>query len=172
MKSQKKARLVIQLCWIGLKQVCRKLWQKRKVRIGTFSVIAILIVYKAFVGHVEPGRVGVARNIVSGEIRLQHPGWHITPPWMFSTRVDTRPIRVSVDSSGRGYGAKLIQFDLEHWKEFVDTEGWRFYWWSNRFSFNWGYKEEHRGIRDILRGYAYGSKSYPFIKVLEERIER
>ncbi len=71
-------------------------------------------------------------------------------------------------SAGRGYSAKLVQFQPDAWREFVAIEGFRYYWWANRFSLNFGYSEEYRGMRDILRGYAYSPKSYTFIKVLEE----
>jgi len=74
-------------------------------------------------------------------------------------------------SSGKVANAKLVQFDPEHWEEFVKVEGWRYYWWSNRISFNLGYREEYRGWRDVMRGYGYSAKKYPFIKVLEEFVE-
>ncbi len=97
-------------------------------------------------------------------------GVFISPPWVWVTRIDTRPVRVSVPSSGHGYSAKLVQFEKNGWEEFVAVEGWHFYWWANRFSINFGYKrgDEHRGMKDILRGYAYGSKKYSFFKVLKE----
>jgi hypothetical protein len=62
----------------------------------------------------------------------------------------------------------LLSFDKYHWKEFVAAEGWRYWWWANRFSINFGYDEEYRGMRDILRGYAYSPKQYPFLVILEE----
>lgn len=77
-------------------------------------------------------------------------------------------MRVSVDSAGHGYHAKLVQFNADGWQEFVQTEGWYYYWWANRFSFNFGYSEEHRGLKDIMRGYAYGTRRYTFINVLQE----
>lgn len=42
----------------------------------------------------------------------------------------------------------------------------------NRFSFNGSYPEEYRGWRDVMRGYAYSTKRYPFIKILEEYKEK
>ena len=77
-------------------------------------------------------------------------------------------MRVSVDSAGHGYNAKLVQFNPDGWQEFIQTEGFYYYWWANRFSFNFGYDEEHRGLKDVLRGYAYSPKQYSFLKVLDE----
>ena len=129
----------------------------------------IFLFYIGFVNHTEPTEIGIARNQVSGQMWIQEEGGiYITPPWVFVVVVDTRPVRVSVTSSGRGYSAKLVQFDKREWKEFVEVEGWRYYWWSNRLSFNFGYDQEYRGIKDLMRGYAYGAKRYPFIVVLQE----
>jgi hypothetical protein len=73
-----------------------------------------------------------------------------------------------VPSAGRGWSAKLVQFEPKAYQEFVATEGFRYYWWANRFSVNFGYRDEYRGIKDIFRGYAYSDKKYPFLTVLEE----
>lgn len=132
-------------------------------------VILVLAFYFGFVNFTEPTTIGIARNKLTGEMWLQDEGgFHLTLPWVLVARVDLRPMRVAVSSAGRGYSAKLIQFDKQGWKEFVKVEGWRYYWWANRFSFNSGYDEEYRGMRDIMRGYAYSAKRYPFIKTIEE----
>jgi hypothetical protein len=148
----------------GLKNLQQHRWVKTVVGVSAI----LLFCYLSFFNHIEPSQVGIARNWITGKIWLQEAGWHLGPPWAWTARIDTRPMRVSVDSAGHGFSGKLVQFDPAYWEEFVQVEGWRYYWWANRFSFNWGYNEEHRGIRDILRGHAYGVKKYPFIKVLEE----
>jgi hypothetical protein len=134
------------------------------------SVIAILLflLYLGFVNHVEPGEVGLTRNRFTGKTWVQQPGWSFTPPWVQVAVIDVKPIRVSVPSAGRGYSAMLVQFVPEAYESFIQTEGFRYYWWSNRFSFNFGYSEEYRGVKDVLRGYAYSSKKYPFLKVIEQ----
>lgn len=131
-------------------------------------IAGALAIYFAFFTHVEPTERGIARNWVTGELRLLEPGWHVSSPWTWVAMVDIRPMRVSVQSAGRGFSAKLVQFDVAGWREFVQTEGWRYYWWANRISFNAGHAEEHRGMKDILRGYAYGHRPYPFVKIIEE----
>ena len=132
-------------------------------------LVASAMFYFCFLNYTEPTQVGIARNWFTGKMWLQEGGgWHLSLPWTWIARVDTRPIRVSVPSSGHGYSAKLVQFEPKAWEDFIYVEGWRYYWWSNRFSFNFGYEEEHRGMKDILRGHAYGTKKYSFITILSE----
>ena len=128
--------------------------------------LAVFIVYFPFVNHLEPFDAGIARNFVTGELYIQKPGWNVTPPWVAVARVDLRPARVCITTASRAFNCKLVQFNPSEYELFVETEGFHYYWWYNRFSFNWGYSEEYRGVRDILRGYAYSAKLYPFITVL------
>ncbi len=147
-------------------------WNKGQVLkfLKIVCVLAILFCfYLGLFNYTEPTEVGVARNRMSGQMWLQEGGgWHVTAPWVSVSTIDIRPLRVSVTTTGRGYSAKLVQFNAREWRKFVDTEGFRYYWWANRFSYNFGYHEEYRGMRDILRGYAYSSKRYPFLVVLQE----
>ena len=146
-----------------------KIFQKRSVRISIALALVILLFYMFFVNYTEPTEIGIARNMITGKMWTQEKGGiHITLPWVWVACVDTRPMRVGVTSAGRGYSSKLVQFNKNAWREFVAIEGWRYYWLSNRISFNLGYEEEYRGMRDVMRGYAYSAKSYPFIVILEE----
>ena len=81
-------------------------------------------------------------------------------------RVDTQPTRVCVASASRAYNCKLVQFNASEFRLFVKTEGFHYYWWYNRLSINFGYDEEYRGLRDILRGYAFAAKQYPFVTTI------
>lgn len=126
------------------------------------------VVYLAFFHYSEPTQVGIARNWITGELRLDTPGWNTTPPWVSVAKIDKRPIRVCVTTAGRGFNCKLVQFEPSAYKELVTVEGFYYYWWYNRFSFNWGYDEEYRGVKDILRGYAYSVKQYPFVLTLRD----
>lgn len=113
--------------------------------------------------------VGISYNIFNGEVVLLNKGgWNVLPPWKLVSKIDTKPIRVCITSAGRGFNCKLVQFQPGSYRQFVETEGFRLYWWANRFSFNWGYDEEYRGIKDILRGYTFSAKKYPFVVVVEE----
>jgi hypothetical protein len=136
----------------------------------------IFISYLAFVNYLEPYQVGVARNLVSGEVSLQNPlkdrgGFYLTAPWVQVARIDTRPMRVCITSSARAFNCKLVQFEPSAYKEFVAVQGFRYYWWANRISLNFGYTEEYRGVKDLLRGYAFGVKQYPFVTVLRDYVE-
>lgn len=130
------------------------------------AFISIALVFWLFsFNYVGFNEIGIAWNRVTGTLWKQEPGFHITWPWVSVARVDTRPIRVCVTSSGKGFSCKLVKFVPSAYREFVATEGHYYYWWANRISFNFGYREEYRGMKDILRGYAYGSKMYNFIVV-------
>ena len=134
-----------------------------------YLTIGLILAYTFCFNHVEPSEVGIARNFITGNTWLQQkPGWYTTSPFTCVASVDVRPMRVLVSTAGRGYSAKLVQFNPSGWQEFVNVEGFHYYWWYNRLSFNFGYSEEFRGMRDILRGHAYGAKRYSFIKVLNE----
>lgn len=133
------------------------------------GVLSAIILYYATFTHIEVSEIGISRNFFSGHMELVPTGWHLSPPWVGISVIDTRPFRVMVSTTGRGYNAKLIQFDSSHWQDFVNTEGWRYYWLDNRLSFNLGSGfQESRGIENILRGYAYSKKPYSFLKILEE----
>lgn len=155
-----------------MKNFFKKTWpviNKKRFIVPTSIIFLLILIYAAFINHTEPTEIGIARNMVTGKMWIQEEGgFHITPPWVWVTCVPTHPVRVAVMSSGRGYSAKLVQFEKRHWKEFVALEGWRWYWFDNRFSINFSYDEEYRGIKDILRGYAYSPKQYPFLVILEE----
>jgi len=139
----------------------------RIVRLSIGTILALWILVHATLNRVEPQEVGIVRNHITGKTWTQSAGWHFTPPWTWVTTVPTRPIRVEIPTSGRGYSAKLIQFKPDYVDEFLELEGWRLYWWYNRFSINIG-QEESRGFKNIMLGYAYSNREYPFIEVLEE----
>jgi hypothetical protein len=81
-------------------------------------------------------------------------------------------MRVCITSASRGFNCKLVQFVPSDYREFVAVQGFSYYWWANRISFNSGYSEEYRGMRDLMRGYTYSVKQYPFIKILEDYPEQ
>ena len=136
--------------------------------IGGACLAMCFLFYLAFANHLEPTEVGISWNNATGEVSLQEPGWHMTAPWVQVARIDTRPMRVCITTAGRGYNCRLAQFVPAAYREFVKTEGFRYYWWSNRISLNFGYAEEYRGLRDLIRGYVYGTKQYPFVQTLQE----
>ena len=138
---------------------------------GMFLSVAFLV-YLAFFHYSEPTQVGVVRNWITGEVRLDTSGWNITPLWVSVAKIDKRPMRVCVTTAGRGFNCKLVQFEPSAYKEFVTVEGFYYYWWANRVSVNFGYNEEYRGVSDLLRGYAYSVKKYPFITIVRDYVEQ
>jgi len=140
-----------------------------RIKIIAVVVSVILCLYMLTVNYTEPTELGIARNTITGEMWTQdRGGWHLTSPFVLVTVLDMRPMRVAVLSTGHGYCAKLVQFDKKYWREFIATEGFRYYWFANRISFNLGYDEEYRGQKDLMRGYAFSVKKYPFIKIITE----
>lgn len=129
----------------------------------------LIIFYLGFVHFQDSYEIAIVWNRLTGHFYLEKTaGLHLSPPWVAAAKIDTRPQRVSIESASRSFSAKLVQFNPEGWKQFVENEGTRYYWWSNRISINFGYREEHRGMKDILRGYAYGVKKYSFITVIKD----
>lgn len=141
-----------------------------KLRVaGDICLTALVFFWLAFVHYTEAYKLGIRWNFVTGEVSVDaHGGVNISPPWVLISRVDLRPQRLCITSTTRAVNCKLVQFVPAAFREFVATEGFRYYWLSNRISFNLGYNEEYRGWRDILRGYAFGVKQYPFITVVQE----
>lgn len=125
-------------------------------------------IYLFCVNYADTTDAAIARNRLTGDVTLQQSGWHITAPWVSVAVIDTRPMRVCVPSGGRNTGCKLIQFQSTAYQEFVKTEGFRYWWWSNRISFNMGYDDEYRGGKDILRGYAFSGSTYAFLSIQKE----
>ena len=138
------------------------------VAVSLAAMLGILLL--GTVNYLEPIEVGLTWNPLTGERGLQsRAGWHLTPPRVMESTVNTSPERLCLTSAAHSaVNCRLVQFVPEHYRDFLEVEGFRWYWWSNRFSFNFGYHEEYRGVRDVLRGYAFSSQPYPFIRVLRE----
>jgi hypothetical protein len=135
------------------------------IAVGTALALSLF----STLNYVEAQHIGLTWNPLSGEKGMLQAGWHATAPWVFVSEVDTRPMRVCITTSAHaGVNCRLVQFIPERNDEFLKVEGFRWYWWSNRISFNGGYREEYRGFRDVMRGYAFSAQPYPFIRVLDE----
>ncbi len=144
----------------------------KKLVVATGICFVLGLFYLAFVNYTEAYEVGITRNIVTGEVTLQdRGGFHFTTLWVQVSRTDIRPVRVCITSATRAFNCKLVQFEHSAYKEFVAVQGFQYYWLANRISFNFGYAEEYRGMKDLLRGYAYGVKKYPFVTVLRDYVD-
>lgn len=110
--------------------------------------------------------VGIRRNIFTGELSLDDkPGPEISWPWVQVVKIDTRPRRICIECGCKNMNCVLVSFEPVGWRDFVDREGFRYYWWTNRFSFNSGANREYRGDDYLIKGYAFDEKNYSFITV-------
>jgi hypothetical protein len=76
-----------------------------------------------------------------------------------------RPQRLCIECGCKTINCRLVSFNPEGWREFTVREGFRYWWWSNRFSFNPGAEREYRGMDWIMRGYGFDSADLPFVTV-------
>ncbi len=134
-----------------------------------FIIPAVLFLfYIGFYHYTDNYEFGITYNLFSGEIKSdKHTGHHFTWPWVMETKIDTRPQRVCIVSASRNINCRLVQFDTAYYKDLVNREGFRYYWWYNRISFNLN-QETYRGTRNLLLGYAYGSNKCSCVKILQE----
>lgn len=120
--------------------------------------------YIFFFHRVDFYEVSLNKNYFTNEIVCDtNPGYKISPPWIQASVIDTRPLRVCIDCSCNALDCKLVSFNPKGYKEFVQKEGWGYYWWRNRLSINTGNQNEWRGMDNILRGYSFDGKKYEFL---------
>lgn len=111
----------------------------------------------------------IMRNIFTGEVKVDTiPGPQLSAPWVQVSRIDTRPRRMCIDCDCRVLNCKLVQFKPSGYRDFVDREGFSYWWWSNRISYNSGSDKTYRGMDWILRGYSFDNIDYKFINVTKE----
>ena len=142
-----------------------------KTKIGAIVLVLASCFYFLCFNHTRVYEAGIVWDFVTGELSIQEPNggaYHVTAPWVRVAVIDTRPSRVCLTSATKAFNCKLVQFNWREYEEFVRVQGFHYYWLNNRVSFNIGYAEEYRGVRDMLRGYAFGSEHYKFITVLRE----
>ena len=140
--------------------------QIKRIALALSSLVLLWLLFFHWTGVHE---VGIRRNIFTGEITLDSTaGFEITPPWVQVALIDTRPQRMCVECDRRSLSCKLVEFNPKGWKKFIENEGFRYYWLSNRISFNSGSEEEYRGMDWVIRGYAFSETGYPFIRVTKE----
>jgi len=141
---------------------------RKSIRILIITIICLFLSYMMFYHHTKSYEFGITRNIITGEMKPDtRTGHHFTAPWVLETTIDTRPRRVCIASASRNVNCRLVQFDTSQWKSLVEYEGFHYYWWYNRISFNWS-QETYRGLDNLFLGHAYGSNKGKFLKILQE----
>lgn len=142
----------------------------RNARIGALAILAVFtLFYLGFVHHTDTTEMDVRFDYVNGTLTSGGAGWHITAPWVKVAKIDLRPMRVCIDSASPALNCRLVHFAPSEWKEFIAVQGFGYFWWANRISFNFGYANEYRGMRDLMRGYAYSTRPYPFVEVTDSK---
>lgn len=95
-------------------------------------------------------------------------GWVITAPFVTKVHtVDLRPMQVQMNANSRVLNAKLIQFNPDGLKLFLDWHG------RNNYEGPGSPGTTGGGVgstvfSEILRSYAYDGKHYPFLTILRE----
>lgn len=126
----------------------------------------VISFYLLCIHYTDINEVAICRNEFTGNLWLDDKaGISITSPWTRAVIIDTRPIRVCVSSSSRSFNCRLVEFDKTGWRELIELEGFRYFWLDNRLSYNSGYDDEYRGMKDLLRGYSFDANKRTFIKV-------
>ncbi len=140
----------------------------KRIRLSLWIVGILFVCYLAFYHFTDSYEFGLTWNMFTGEIKPdKHTGHHFTAPWVLATKIDTRPQRVCIATATRNLNCRLVQFDTAYWRELVKFEGFHYYWWYNRFSFNSG-QDTYRGVTNLLLGHAYGNTRCSCVKVLQE----
>lgn len=117
-----------------------------------FSSMLFLIL---FLNHVDVNQIGVAYNPISGQYYSQKtPGWYITNPMVRVAYIDTLPIRVTIPSDAKVINTRLVRFKIEGLDEYIKLQG-------------FGY-ELTTSLENVLMGYAFSGKEYPFLEIMEE----
>ncbi len=127
-------------------------------------ITSLGLIYFSCFHYTNIHEVGVVKNMVSGALSHDESGFHFSAPWVLVAKLDTRPQRVCITSRARVMHCRLARVDANNYQALVAREGFRYYWWDNRLSLNLGYDEEYRGIRDLIRGYAFAEEKVEFVK--------
>lgn len=142
---------------------------RRRIKWSAAAAAALMTIYVPFVHHTDVNQVAIMHNVAKGSITIDNTaGFTLSAPWVLVARIDIRPNRVCVEGVARVANCRLARFVPQQLTLFVDREGFRYYWFANRLSFNWGHAQEYRGARNYLRGYAFSQKAVPFVQVMDE----
>jgi len=140
----------------------------KKYRYWIYLVISFFLFYLTSFHYTESYQVGISYNLFSGEIKKDdRTGYHITYPWVLVTRIDCRPIKVCIASATRNMNCRLVKFNPEKYMELMKFEGFSYYWWYNRFSFNSG-QDTYRGFNNLLLGHSYGDNRCSCVEIIKE----
>lgn len=125
------------------------------VGLVVFGIIAGAICYITCLNHVAINEVGVAYNSMDGSITIQsNSGWYVTSPMVKVVTFSTLPIVVHIPSEAKVINTKIVRLNLQGLPQFIRLQG---------FSYTMG-----QNMENILMGYAFSGKQYPFLDILQE----
>lgn len=114
-----------------------------------------------FLAHIENYEVGYLFDSRTGEITIiEHTGYVWTPPVVTSVRtVDLRPMQLCISANKRTLNCKLVRFNPEGLKTFVE--------WHGRKNYSIDSYDEGN-LRDIMKSYAFdgAGTTYPFLTIM------
>lgn len=116
---------------------------------------AMLLFYTAFLNHVAINEVGIAYNSVGGKIWVKsHPGWYLTAPTVEVATISTLPTKVTIPSEAKVINTKIVRFNPDGIDEFIRLQGFSYF--------------SDQGVENVLMGYAFSGKKYPFLDILQD----
>ena len=124
--------------------------------IAAGSFVVLLFGFYIFcLNHVHINEIGVAYNAFNGKVDIQdNPGWHVTTPFVQVVTLSTLPHQVTIPSSAVVINTKIVRFKKEGVGEFIRLQG---------FSYSLS-----QSFDNILMGYAFSGKEYPFLEIMQE----
>lgn len=130
-------------------------WQKWCIGLVSAVLIGGLAFWGACLNHVAINEIGIAYNSIGGNVYVQgHPGWYLTSPTVEVANIPTIPMKVTIPSEAKVINTKIVRFNPNGVDEFVRLQGFSYF--------------SDQGIENVLMGYAFSGKSYPFLDVLQE----
>lgn len=118
-------------------------------------VVCLFLFYVLCWNHVHINEIGVAYNSMNGKVTIQeNPGWYLTNPFVEVVNISTVPHQVSIPSGAVVINTKIVRFKKEGVEEFIRLQG---------FSYSL-----NQSLNNILMGYAFSGKEYPFLEVMQE----
>lgn len=123
-------------------------------------LFSFVIWYSFWVSFIDNYELGFTYNKFTGEIKvIEHTGWVVRNPWAYGVhKIDLRPYQLSISANSRVLNAKLVRFNPDGLKTFIE--------WHGRDA-----GDDRQSLLEILKCYAFDraeGKDCPFLTVLQE----
>lgn len=123
-------------------------------------LFSFVIWYSFWVSFIDNYELGFTYNKFTGEIKvIERTGWVVRNPWAYGVhKIDLRPYQLSISANSRVLNAKLVRFNPDGLKTFIE--------WHGRDA-----GDDRHSLLEILKCYAFDraeGKDCPFLTVLQE----